>query len=357
MDLFTPIVPDEKRHPNFIRVCTPSRHSERAVVQNWAKGFPDRDGKFIQEFQTSFNSSFWEVYLHALFKKYGHEMDWAHSRPDFHLKTSFGEIIVEAVTANAAVGAMPEWEKAEQITRAVKERNFWPLNREAIIRLSNALLSKLRKYNDSYQQLPHVVGKPFVIAVAPFEQPDFQHQYDRAMRALLYDDYVDETAYFRNPEAFPNGPPSVQLQFVDKDNGASIELGIFNNDSWSEISAVMFSCVATWGKAVAMSTQPRIGMVVASWGTDESGRSEMRTASIGRPSENISDGLQVFHNPFARRPVPLEVFRRKGVVQHFFSPEHGWTQENYDDCLQWRLTQAFNPVGTQPGKGISSEVP
>ncbi|WP_083325138.1 hypothetical protein [Achromobacter xylosoxidans] len=342
MDLFTPIVVAEKRHPNFNSVTVPARAGERAVVQNWAEGFPDRDGKFVQEFQTSFNSSFWEIYLYALFKEYGFKMNWAQSSPDFHLTTSCGEIIIEATTANAAIGATPEWEKEKFITDAVREKNFWPLNREAIIRLSNALLSKLRKYNESYRKLPHVTGKPFIIAVAPFEQPDFQHQYDRAMRALLYDDYVDETAYFRNPAAYPDGPPSIRLRSVEKDNGATIDMGIFDGDNWSEVSAVIFSCVATWGKAVAMSTQPTIGRVLATWGIDKSGRSERRTAHIGRPSESISDGLQVFHNPFARHPIPPEIFRRTGVVQHFFSPKHGWQRENYDNCLQWRLTQAFN---------------
>jgi len=342
MNLFTPIVPREKQHPNFTRTCNSSRASERAVVQNWATDFPDRDGKFVQEFQTSFNSSFWEIYLYALFKEYGFEMDWANASPDFLLKTSFGDIVVEAVTANAAAGATPEWEKIRLMTAEVINKNFWPLNREAIIRLSNALLGKVRKYTTHYQRLAHVAGRPYIIAVAPFEQPDFQHQYDRPMRALLYDDYVDETAYFREPDIFPNGPPSVRIGSIEKDNGATINMGIFCDHGWAEVSAVMFSCVATWGKAVAMSTEPRLGRVTASWGTDESGRSEMRVSRIGLPSESISDGFQVFHNPYALRPLSLELFRRKGVVQHYFSRYHGWVRENYDDCLQFRFTQTLD---------------
>ena len=342
MDLFTPIVPPEKQHENFIRTCIPGRASERTVVQKWATGFPDRDGKFVQEFQTTFNSSFWEIYLYALFKEYEFEMDWTNPSPDFLLKTSFGDVVIESVTANAALGATPEWAKTKLMTDEVTKKNFWPLNREAIIRLSSVLLDKVRKYTTHYQRLAHVVGKPYIIAVAPFEQPDFQHQYDRPMRALLYDDYVDETAYFRDPNAYPNGPPSTQIRSIEKDNGATIDMGIFCDEGWAEVSAVMFSCVATWGKAVAMSTEPKLGCVMASWGTDESGRPEMRVARIGQPSERISDGFQIFHNPYALRPVPLDAFRRKGVVQHYFSPRHGWVRENYGDCLQFRLTQTFD---------------
>lgn len=104
MDLFTPIVPIEKQHANFVRTCIPDRLGEREVVQGWAEGFPDRDNKFVQEFQTSFNSSFWEVYLHALFREYGFAMDWSHASPDFHLTTPRGGLIVEAVTVH-----LPRW--------------------------------------------------------------------------------------------------------------------------------------------------------------------------------------------------------------------------------------------------------
>jgi hypothetical protein len=80
---------------------------------------------------------------------------------------------------------------------------------------------------------------------------------------------------------------------------------------------------------------------LSEWGTDESGLSERRSARVGTPSETISDGLQIFHNPFARRPLPIDVFRRKGVVQHYLSPDGDWMRENYNDCLQFRLTHAL----------------
>ncbi|ALI01655.1 hypothetical protein C1Y08_24330 [Pseudomonas sp. FW306-02-F02-AA] len=340
MDLFTPIVPVELQHPNFINVMSPGRVGEREVVAGWAEGFPDRDNKFVREFQTTFNSSFWEVYLYRLFRSYSLDLDWSHSSPDFWLRTPYGEVIVEAVTANAAVGTVPEWEKPTMMTENVRKKEFWPLNREAIIRISNALLAKVRKYGSHYQKLPHVPGKPFVIALAPFEQADFQYQYDRPMRALLYDDYVDEDAYVRNPELFPDGPPSVKLGEIEKDNGSTFDLGIFENDQWSEVSAVIFSCVATWGKTVAMSTHARNGFVAATWGTNSSGESAKRMSRIGVPSETISDGLQIFHNPYAKNPLDLRVFRRKGVVQHYQS-NAGWVREGYDDCLQSRTTHTF----------------
>jgi len=337
VELFIPVVAPERFHPNFKNALLPGREGEREVVTAWLEGFKDRDGKLVTEFQTTFNSTFWEIYLHAVFREYGFEIDWRHSSPDFVVNTPNGGIVVEAVTANAAQGAVPEWEKPGMMTGNVRYKNFWPLNREAIIRLSNALLSKLNKHRASYAGMGHVKGKPFVVAVAPFEQPDFQYQYDRPMRALLYDEYVDETAYFKNPGAFPNGPPSVKLVSIEKDNGATIDLGIFNNDDWREVSAVIFSCVATWGKTVAMSNRPAVGFVNTSWGTDETGKCEPRIARIGTPSETVTDGLQVFHNPHALIPLDLKVFRRSGVVQHYVTP-YGFIRESYENCLQFRQT-------------------
>jgi hypothetical protein len=34
---------------------------KRDVLLEWSDGFGDRDGKFIIEFHTTFNSAFWEL--------------------------------------------------------------------------------------------------------------------------------------------------------------------------------------------------------------------------------------------------------------------------------------------------------
>lgn len=340
MDLFTQIVPSEHLHPNFKAVQIMQREGERAVVQDWADGFPDRDGKFVEQFQRTFNSCFWEVYLHGLFKGYGFQMDWTHASPDFWLETRHGEILVEAVTANEADGAEPEW--GRKPLDLLEKGDFWPLNRVAIIRLSNALLSKVRKYERTYRALPHVPRKPFVIAVAPFEQPLFNHQYDRPIQALLYDYYVDEAAYKKDPSCYPNGPAGVKLGQVEKDNGALIELGLFLDDRWREVSAVLFSCTATWGKAVAMSKVARDGNVLSAWGVGEFGKPEKRSMPIGVPSEVVSDGLMVFHNHFATNPLSWDVFRRQGVVQVTFGP-HGMQLEGRDQSLQLRVATQWQP--------------
>jgi len=191
MDLFTPIVPVERFHHNFRAAISRFGTTERAVIAAWADGFPNRDGKFVQEFQTTFNSSFWELYLHAVFGKLGFAFDWRHARPDFYLTKGGHSLIVEATTANAAQGKPNEWD-AVLTSEAIQNLDLAAVNREATVRLAGAITAKFKKYQDEYRRLPHVAGKPFLIAVSPFEQPFFNLQHDRPIRSLLYDYYVDE---------------------------------------------------------------------------------------------------------------------------------------------------------------------
>ncbi|CAB3967386.1 hypothetical protein BCO9919_02728 [Burkholderia cenocepacia] len=354
MDIFSPLVADDQLHANFKSIISPSMHAERAELVRWLDGFPDRDGKFVKEFQTTFNSSFWEIYLFALFNTYGFELDWAHASPDFHVKSQFGDFIVEATTANAAVGKPAEWEKKVPIGEAVAAKDFWPLNKEAMIRLANAIRAKAQKYAQSYVRLDHVKTRPFVLAIAPFEQPDFQYQYDRAIRAVLYDDYVDETAYCKNPDRFPDGPPSVKLGFVEKENGAEVPLGIFNAEEYRDVSAVLFSCTATWGKVEVMAqASQNLGFVAATWG-GPGGKPRGSMLPRGQHSETLEDGVQVFHNPNAIRPLDPQIFRRPGVVQHYFD-EHtsAWIHEERDRCLHSRMVNSMRIIRDEPESAVS----
>ena len=86
MELFKLQVEESNLHPNFRAIYkNPVYRAQRSVLDNWASTFIDRDGKFVKEFQTSFNSSFWELYLFKLFNEFGFSVDLNYSRPDFLL--------------------------------------------------------------------------------------------------------------------------------------------------------------------------------------------------------------------------------------------------------------------------------
>lgn len=335
MDLFQPIGHAKSLHPHFISIIAPEKESERQELLRWAEGFEDRDGKFVQEFQTTFNSSFWELFIFAVLKEYGMVVDWNNSSPDFIVDSIYGHFTIEATTANAAQGKPNEWDKTYS-SDEVEQLSLTKLNHEAIIRLANAFISKYRYYNSRYASLEHVKNKPFVLAIAPFEQPHFNLQYNRPILALLYDHYIDEEAYLRSPNSFPGGIPISQLGYVTKDNGAEIPLGLFNDDTCSDISAVIFSNTATWGKISAMThDSTMIKHVQWVWASEPDGSPMLLTNN--EHVENLTDGLQIFHNPYAKHPLSLETFRRKGVVQYYIDKStNQLLAEETNRCLYFR---------------------
>jgi hypothetical protein len=154
MDLFHPIVPEERWHKHFRHTLAQHNDSCRILLEQWSEGFPDRDRKFVQEFQLTFNSPFWELYLYTLFCDYNFSFDWTNASPDFSIERNGKKICVEAVTANSADGKPNEWDaeySSENIQRL--KLNLNKLNQEAMIRLSNAIFSKVKKYKNSYSKL------------------------------------------------------------------------------------------------------------------------------------------------------------------------------------------------------------
>ena len=335
MDLLTPLFDDDKLHQHFKTISDGrlGRHYQREEILRWLEGFPDRDNKFVKEFQTTFNSSYWEIYLYAVLREYGFSFDWTYAAPDFLVKAADTTFTVEATIANNAAGAMPEW--SQPMTSEFFENiDFNELNRVAIIRLANSFMSKSQKFLDKYAHHNHVKARPFVLALAPFEQPGFNLQAYRAIEALLFDHYVDEAEYRANPERFPNGPVGKSLGSVEKDNGSEIELGFFQSPRFSHISAVVFSHLATWGKVDAMCGNPE-AIISQFWATSEGMKPVVSRASEN--PEKITDGLRVYHNPYATHPLPLDVFRREGVVQIWSARDtHHLFHEETDNCLQSR---------------------
>jgi hypothetical protein len=102
MDLLTPVVSEEAQHPNFRTISKFANAFNCDVLNEWARGFKDRDGKFVKEFQTTFDSSFWELYLFAVMKQLQLEVDFSFTSPDFVI-TNHGGINVEATRFGAAI--------------------------------------------------------------------------------------------------------------------------------------------------------------------------------------------------------------------------------------------------------------
>lgn len=287
MQLFRPIVPGKSLHPNFITTLRPGSASVRRIISQWADGFVDRDGKFVKEFQTTYNSAFWELYLYAVFKSLGVNIDFSHDAPDF--VAADHPFAVEATIASHAQGDTPEWEKRFE---AVMAKDVFASQAQSAIRASNALLGKSEAYKKRYSKLPHMMGRSYVVAISNYGTPDFNLLGDVPMQHLLYD--------------------NLDLGHFKKANGAKVPLGLFKNRALAHVSAVMYSSVATFGKARALSDDE--GQFVFQAVRILNNLEPIRIlATKDTYEESLTDGLRIFTNPYASIPLELDCFDDSGI--------------------------------------------
>jgi len=323
MNLFTPIVSEGQWHPNFLAIMKARNGYNCDVINDWAKGFIDRDRKFVKEFQTSFNSCFWELYLNAVFNYYGFSIDWGHPSPDFCITKPI-EIIVEATIASNEKGGVPE----SLTFKSNIPSDLNEFNRKTIIRLSNSIHEKYKKYKSKYSILSHVSEKPFVIAVAAFDRPYFFMTCQRAIEALLFEYYVNEEEYIEKKE---KAEPLIgnYIDEIIKDNGSPIELGLFSKNIMPEVSAVIFSSAATWGKVRALSNDPNpfIKFDALRYNPNSANPHKIEAFKQGY-RESLLDGLRIYHNPHAHFPIDHLYFKNKDVFQVY--PNYITQEYNFD---------------------------
>lgn len=222
MDLFTPQVPAAKQHTVFKMLLQDVHAPERAVLTSWAAGFSDRDGKFVQEFQTTFESAFWELYLNAALRCLDLKPDMPFPSPDFVISSPLRFSIEATIAAPPQGGAAPIGYDLPGDIPA----DFTEFNIGASIRISNSFSGKLRRYREHYAKLPHVAGHPFAIAIAAFDRPLSHFATGRPIFAAIYGLYHDEAA------TAPNADKVVRynVSAAPKSVTAEVPMGLFCDD-------------------------------------------------------------------------------------------------------------------------------
>lgn len=303
MDLFALEVPAEKFHKNFTSIGRPEDIHLRNYLNGWTEGFVDRDGKLVKEFQTTFNSTFWELYLFNVFKKWQMAVDFSHPYPDFVINAPH-KVAVEAVIASNAADGVPEWEREYDNANLPTTEE---IVRVATIRLANAIISKYKQFKELYSKNQTQKDRPFVLALSPFEQPFFWEQTQRAIDQVLYGQ--KRFLYTNDEENNTRRVTGVErIDFITKDNGSEIHLGFFSNNLTPEISAVIFSNVATVGKIRALTKDIDDREMIFSYSRyNKSGLHPIQAVVRKKDySESLEDGLTIFINPYASIPVTQE---------------------------------------------------
>lgn len=219
-----------------------------------------------------------------MFKELNLEVDFAYNTPDFVLKNR--NWIIEATIASHAHDDVPEWEKT---IAGINCKDSFEVFELGTIRLSNALTGKVQKYRNMYAHLPHVKRKSFIVALSNYSRQDFNLHGDVPLQWLLYD--------------------VLEKGSLAKSNGSLVELGLFNSEALSEVSAVLYSSVATFGKARVLSGDRGDITCHAVRIKDnyEMVHIEQNNADY---YESLTDGLRLFVNPYAKYPIDIDDFVR-----------------------------------------------
>ncbi|MCS3430252.1 glycosaminoglycan attachment site [Klebsiella sp. BIGb0407] len=334
MNLFTDVVDLDKQHPIYKLIKEEEYWAERDVLSEWARDFQDRDNKFVKEFQTTFEPCLWELYLHAYMKELGHVSDFSFDAPDFVMVKEH-EFCIEATIALPAAGGQP----AHSFDSNAKPGDFNEFNSQAAIRLTNSFMSKVRKLRDRYSKLEHCKNKPFVIAIASFDRPFSHFAASRPIFAAMYGLYHDEEATIATNA---KEVISYNVNTAIKNENTEIDMGLFCTPEFSDVSAVIYSSLATWGKLRALADNPSAPIVFQTFTpAEDSIFPKVNTAQKNEYREHLLDGLYVLHNSFATHPLPPEALGHERIAQCYMKEDGYLDIQAPDDFLLLRYLMSI----------------
>lgn len=311
-------------HPKFLMLKENDDFlCHRIILNDWFKEFEDRDGKIVKEFQTTFHSSLWEIFLFKVFKDLKYSIDFSKNRPDFILKNKDDKILyVESTTSNIKIDGRKEDDRGfndilGMMTAPTLNKNFESEVDESIIRYSNSINSKLKKYREDYLSLEWIKkDNPYIIALASYAQVNYGREYIHGILALLYGLY-----YSTEDKKF------IKKEYVKKNDKIKIPLNIFEKEEYSDISAIIFSSNLSIGKLSSLvkskinNKNQEVFNLYQDFLDDDCGF-KLNITSNESP-EVLTDGVWIFHNPIAKNKLAPLNFYDAGIT-NFFKNDEGY---------------------------------
>lgn len=294
----------------------------KKLIEEIAAEFEDKDGNFIQQFQTSgFDARMWELFLFKFFKTNEFEILNDVDRPDFHLVKDGFEFFVEASTSNEK---KDDVYTKEFITEALENNNIQIQNELIdyyVIRMGSVLFSKLNK---KYWELEWMHGKALVFAISPFH--DYLAKFlpnskiIEYLYGLKYNTEITEIGLeLKNVEVVEehkHGVKEIPSNFFSQENAENISAIIFTNNS----DLHKFNRI---GQELELSTE-KISMVRSglAYNPDPNSTHIEFTHNIipGKVREDWNESVTMFHNPNAVNPIDHKMFPN---IQHVWLNAEG----------------------------------
>ncbi|QOT76329.1 hypothetical protein [Cupriavidus basilensis] len=311
IDLFADLGrPNSELHPQFVALRDlPGYAPARGLIRELQEHFVDADGNFVEQFQTfAFDARTFEFYLAAMFKAIGHEIDRSVDRPDFLISKNGVTAAVEAVTANPppGKGIQPYSALVKDLSPDEVVQHF---ENTVPIRLGSPLFSKLKK---QYWLLPHVAGRPLVLAIQDFHTAGSLMSSSAPLMRYLYG-LGHQWWHDASGKLVIEGYELVEHQLGTK----KIPSGFFFQPDAEYISAVLFCNSGTIPKFNRMGHQGKYqtkGVRMLRCGTcyrhdPNATMPKPFVYEVGSPDrepETWAEGTVLLRNPNALHPLPSE---------------------------------------------------
>jgi len=311
----------------------------------------------------------WELYLNRALIDLKCSVDFSKSAPDFFVRGPGNyEFNIEAVVSD-----QPPTAKQRKTFDAQDFKTRGALKLAGTIRDKLDLFRGRNGKKHPYSSMSHVQGRPFIIAIAPFDSELSLTQNNELINMVLFG---LAPPVLEGPDYGKQG----KITSLLKPSGAPVEMGIFTNDSFKEISAVFFSTVGTFGKAVVESkintlvraTRYRVidkhkiapGSVLWQVGThrfqlaalnylltqrreseQQIGGADVLIQHSSFHRETHLDGLQVYFNPYAEVPFDPNFPWPAEIALNYYDVESGeHIQAHPDGALVSRQVYSITPT-------------
>jgi len=240
------------------------------------------------------------------------------------------QLCIEATISAPPMGGQP----AHGYSMDTLPNDFNRFNQDATIRLCNSFTSKVRKLRERYSKLPQCKNKPFVLAIASFDRPFSHMSAFRPVISALYGLYHDEEQTIASGS---NEMVSYNVSGVVKNENATIDLGYFCSPEYSDVSAVIFSSLVTWGKVRAVADNPSAKTVYTTYHPNPGSlHPTIKHTPKSEYLEHLLDGLCVLHNPFAKYPLKTTTLSHERLAQGFVKADGELDFAAPDDFLLMR---------------------
>jgi len=303
VDFFANVAPEKLWHRNFRYLREqPAAIGARHLIQLMMRWYENQDGTFVREFQTTaFDARIWELYVWAMLRESGYTVEQPKPAPDFLAHGFDGSFYVEATTANEPPAANVATVPTNEAELLVYVHEYLPT------RFSGPLCAKLQK---RYWERKGIEDIPFTIAIQDFHGELSMTYSQSALYEYLYGVRID-TVEIEGIVQKVEVPVKSHVWGAKK-----VPSGFFSLSDSEHISAVMFNAGGTLTKFNRMGIAAGMGdesVTVVHEGTrfalDDSGEQiTFSTLVTEGYEEDWVDGLTVFHNPNALRPLAMEAF-------------------------------------------------